>query len=92
MIDQRLAAEIGALESGGNGHGLNDAEHDGEIAGVLSDLAPAKLAFDYGDRKIELGLPIAMIWAVVIVGMIGVILAAAANVFLAGRDGEGAAP
>jgi TRAP-type transport system small permease protein len=55
-------------------------------------LAPAKLAFDYGDRKIELGLPIAMIWAVVIVGMIGVVLAAAANVFLAGHNGEGTAP
>jgi TRAP-type C4-dicarboxylate transport system permease small subunit len=55
-------------------------------------LAPAKLAFDYGDRKIELGLPIAAIWAAVIVGMIGVILAAAANVFLAPRNSEGTAP
>jgi TRAP-type C4-dicarboxylate transport system permease small subunit len=43
-------------------------------------LAPAKLAFDYGDRKIELGLPLAAIWAAVILGMGGVILAALANV------------
>jgi TRAP-type C4-dicarboxylate transport system permease small subunit len=55
-------------------------------------LSPAKLALDYGDRKIELGLPIAVIWAAVIVGMIGVILAAAANVLLAGRSTEGTAP
>jgi TRAP-type C4-dicarboxylate transport system permease small subunit len=55
-------------------------------------LSPAKLAFDYGDRKIELGLPIAVIWALVIVGMAGVILAAAANVVTIGRSDEGAAP
>jgi TRAP-type C4-dicarboxylate transport system permease small subunit len=42
-------------------------------------VAPAKLAFDYGDRKIELGLPLAAIWAAVILGMGGVILAALAN-------------
>ncbi len=51
--------------------------------------APARLAFDYGDRKIELGLPLATIWAAVIVGMAGVIVAAAANVIFADRRGEG---
>jgi len=48
-------------------------------------LAPAKMAFDYGDRIIELGLPIAAIWAAVIVGMAGVICVAAANVISASR-------
>jgi TRAP-type C4-dicarboxylate transport system permease small subunit len=55
-------------------------------------LSPAKLAFDYGDRKIELDLPIAVIWALVIVGMAGVILAAAANVVTTGRGDEGTTP
>jgi TRAP-type C4-dicarboxylate transport system permease small subunit len=55
-------------------------------------VAPAKLAFDYGDRKIELGLPLAVIWAVVILGMIGTILAAAANVVATVRTRGGIAP
>jgi TRAP-type C4-dicarboxylate transport system permease small subunit len=52
-------------------------------------LSPARLAFNYGDKKIELGLPLAMIWTAVIVGMAGVIVAAAANVIFADRRGEG---
>jgi TRAP-type C4-dicarboxylate transport system permease small subunit len=48
-------------------------------------IAPARLAFDYGDRKIELGLPLAAVWAAVILGMIGTILAAGANVIAAAR-------
>jgi TRAP-type C4-dicarboxylate transport system permease small subunit len=51
--------------------------------------SPARQAFDYGDRKIELGLPLATIWAAVILGMAGVIVAAAANVVYADRRGEG---
>jgi TRAP-type transport system small permease protein len=52
-------------------------------------LGPARLAFDYGDRKIELGLPLATIWTAVIVGMAGVIVAATANVIFDERRGEG---
>jgi TRAP-type C4-dicarboxylate transport system permease small subunit len=48
-------------------------------------VSPAWLAFDYGDRKIELGLPLWLIWAVVIIGMIGTVLAAATNVVRAVR-------
>jgi len=33
----------------------------------------------YGDRKIELGLPLAVIWGLVIAGMVGVVLAAMAG-------------
>jgi TRAP-type C4-dicarboxylate transport system permease small subunit len=50
--------------------------------------SPARQAFDYGDRKIELGLPLATIWAAVILGMAGVIVAAAANVIYADRRGK----
>ena len=50
--------------------------------------SPARQAFDYGDRKIELSLPLATIWAAVILGMAGVIVAAAANVIYPDRRGE----
>jgi len=49
--------------------------------------APARQAFDYGDRKIELGLPLAVIWGLVIAGMAGVVLAALASL-AAGRSGD----
>ena len=62
------------------------------VAITWAFFAPARLAFDYGDRKIELGLPLAVIWAVVIVGMVGVVLAAVANVFFAARRDEGRNP
>jgi TRAP-type C4-dicarboxylate transport system permease small subunit len=41
-------------------------------------LGPALQAWDYGDRKLELGLPMAAIWAVAILGMAGAVLAALA--------------
>jgi TRAP-type transport system small permease protein len=47
---------------------------------ALAFISPALQAFDYGDRKIELGLPLSVIWAVVIIGICGAIAAAAANV------------
>ena len=55
---------------------------------TLGFFSPARQAFDYGDRKIELGLPLATIWAAVILGMAGVIVAAAANVIYPDRRGE----
>lgn len=57
---------------------------------TIAFIAPARLAFDYGDRKIELGLPIGVIWAVVIAGMAGVVLAAAVNFIAALRQSESA--
>jgi len=46
---------------------------------ALACISPAWLAFDYGDRKLELGLPLSVIWAFVFVGIWGAIAAAAAN-------------
>ena len=39
---------------------------------------PAMQAFDYGDRKLELGLPLYAVWGAAILGMAGSALAAAA--------------
>ena len=41
-------------------------------------VTPALQALDYGDRKIELGLPLIVVWAAAIVGMAGAVLAALA--------------
>jgi TRAP-type transport system small permease protein len=42
---------------------------------------PAMQAFNYGDRKLELGLPLYVLWAVALVGMAGTILCAIAAAF-----------
>ncbi len=39
---------------------------------------PALQAYGYGDRKLELGLPLAVVWFAAVVGMVGSCLAAAA--------------
>jgi TRAP-type C4-dicarboxylate transport system permease small subunit len=39
-------------------------------------LGPARQAFDYGDRKLELGLPVYIIWIVALAGMAGTIVCA----------------
>jgi TRAP-type C4-dicarboxylate transport system permease small subunit len=39
---------------------------------------PALQAFDYGDRKLELGLPLWVLWSFAIVGLIGTIICALA--------------
>jgi TRAP-type C4-dicarboxylate transport system permease small subunit len=39
-------------------------------------IAPASQAYDYGDRKLELGLQIWVLWVFAIVGMIGTLLCA----------------
>jgi TRAP-type C4-dicarboxylate transport system permease small subunit len=51
------------------------------IAVALAFISPAWQAFDYGDRKIELGLPLSVVWAVVVVGTWGGIAAAVTNVW-----------
>ena len=43
-------------------------------------LPPALQTMEYGDRKLELGLPLIVVWAVAILGMIGAVLAAIAVV------------
>ncbi len=50
------------------------------VAIVVASLEPARQAFDYGDRKIELGLPLWAIWMIVLVGICGAGVAAAANI------------
>lgn len=39
-------------------------------------VSPAMQAFAYGDRKIELGLPVSILWAFALAGMIGTIVCA----------------
>ncbi len=41
-------------------------------------VAPAMQALDYGDRKLELGLPIFVIWVAVGLGLLGAVLASVA--------------
>jgi TRAP-type C4-dicarboxylate transport system permease small subunit len=57
---------------------------------LLAMIQPAMQAFAYGDRKLELGLPVYMIWIVAITGIAGTALCAlAVSVFgaIARRDG-----
>ena len=39
-------------------------------------MSPARQAFDYGDRKLELGLPVYVIWIFALAGMVGTIVCA----------------
>jgi len=48
-------------------------------------VSPALQAFAYGDRKLELGLPLACVWFAAIVGMTGTCLAAGAVAIDAAR-------
>ena len=41
------------------------------VAILAAMLAPALQAFEYGDRKLELGLPLAFVWAAAMLGMAG---------------------
>lgn len=42
---------------------------------------PALQAWDYGDKKLELGLPIWILWAIAIVGLVGALFCAVAAMF-----------
>jgi len=44
---------------------------------------PAWQVYEYGDRKIDLDLPISLLWIAALVGMVGVILAAIAALVVA---------
>lgn len=43
---------------------------------IWAMLTPAFQAYEYGDRKLELALPLYLLWAVAVAGMLGSILAA----------------
>lgn len=44
-------------------------------------VTPALQAYDYGDKKLELGLPLWVLWAVAIAGLLGTLACAAAVLF-----------
>ncbi len=46
------------------------------VAFAWAMLTPARQAFDYGDRKLELGLPVYVIWIFALAGMAGTIVCA----------------
>jgi TRAP-type C4-dicarboxylate transport system permease small subunit len=46
---------------------------------TLAMLAPAQQALEYGDRKLELGVPLYGIWIAVLAGIAGCVLVAAAR-------------
>jgi TRAP-type C4-dicarboxylate transport system permease small subunit len=50
---------------------------------------PALQAFNYGDRKLELGLPLYVLWAVALLGIAGTILCALAAAFAGPANREG---
>ena len=59
---------------------------------MTAAMVPAAFqAFDYGDRKVELGLPVALIWAGAILGLAGTVLAASALALLADQARQGSA-
>ena len=48
---------------------------------VWAMIAPAFQAWEYGDRKLELGLPLFVIWAGAMIGMAGSVLVAVTMLF-----------
>jgi len=54
-------------------------------------VAPALQALDYGDRKLELGLPVWVVWAGAMVGVAGSVLAALAVVLRGPPAADGGA-
>lgn len=57
---------------------------------IYAMLTPALQSYGYGERKLELGLPIYIEWAVALLGMVGAIVCAAGALLLpvtARRDG-----
>lgn len=47
------------------------------VAFAWAMVSPALQALDYGDRKLELGLPLIVVWAAAIIGIAGAVLVAA---------------
>ncbi|WP_176715502.1 TRAP transporter small permease [Thioclava sp. SK-1] len=50
----------------------------GIVAAMLGPLTEARL---YGDRSLELGLPLWIVWVIAVIGMTGAVLAALAAIF-----------
>ena len=49
------------------------------LIAIMAAMVPAaRQALEYGDRKVELGLPVIAIWATTLLGILGAILASAA--------------
>ncbi|NOJ45963.1 TRAP transporter small permease [Bradyrhizobium archetypum] len=48
---------------------------------VVTMIAPAMQAYDYGDRKLELGLKLWVLWMLAIAGLIGTLLCALGPLF-----------
>ncbi len=48
-------------------------------------IKPAMQAFSYGDRKLELGLPVYVLWVFALVGIAGAILCAIGALIAAGE-------
>jgi TRAP-type C4-dicarboxylate transport system permease small subunit len=51
---------------------------------VWAMISPALQAYDYGDRKLELGLPLWVVWLFALSGMIGTIICAVGRAFASG--------
>ena len=51
-------------------------------------IQPAMQAYAYGDTKLELGLPIYVLWIAALTGMAGTILCAVGRIFLTLVDPE----
>lgn len=59
---------------------------------IAAMLVPALQAFDYGDRKLELGLPLWVLWIFAIVGLLGTLSSACAAALRAISARDRAAP
>lgn len=59
---------------------------------IISTVSPALQAYEYGDRKLELGLPLWTLWVFAIVGLAGTLLSAFSSLFrpVAGPRGSAA--
>lgn len=53
---------------------------------TVAMISPALQAYDYGDRKLELGLPLWVLWIFAIVGLLGTLLAALRPLLLPRAD------
>lgn len=59
---------------------------------IAAMTVPALQAFDYGDRKLELGLPLWVLWIFAIVGLLGTFASACASAFRAVAPRDSAPP
>lgn len=82
---QNIVIDLVDHVAGPRGTRVLAAAADAAMLGVLlliafAMIAPAQQALEYGDRKLELGVPLYAIWIAVLAGVAGCVLAAAARV------------